>query len=89
METDNNDSAMPYVKGQSGNPGGRPRENDEVKAVRNLAKDELVRSLSACLLMDAAGLDRIEASAQSTNAMRVVSSLVRKAVKLGCPMDCS
>ena len=29
---------MPFVKGQSGNPSGRPKEDEEVKEAKRLAR---------------------------------------------------
>lgn len=35
---------MPFKKGQSGNPGGRPKENDEIKALaRKHTKSAIAR----------------------------------------------
>lgn len=36
---------MPFVKGQSGNPGGRPREDAEVKALARAAGPEAIDKL--------------------------------------------
>jgi hypothetical protein len=36
---------MPFVPGQSGNPGGRPKEDSEVKALARTAGPEAVQKL--------------------------------------------
>lgn len=77
---------MTFQEGKSGNPAGRPKTPDAVKRVKELAKDEALKALSACLLMDAVGLDRIEQNPNSTNAMRIMAALMRKTIEFGCPV---
>lgn len=37
---------MPFVKGQSGNPGGRPKETAEIKALARQYTEEAIRKLA-------------------------------------------
>lgn len=37
---------MPFVKGQSGNPGGRPKETGEVKALARQYTEEAIHKLA-------------------------------------------
>lgn len=77
---------MVFQPGKSGNPEGRPKLSEAAQKVRDLAKDEAIKALSACLLMDQEGLDRIDQNLSSTNAMRIMSNLVRKTIEFGCPV---
>lgn len=54
---------MPFVKGQSGNPGGRPKEDAEVK---KLAKEQGVSAIEKLVALMDCGDSRTElASAQA------------------------
>jgi hypothetical protein len=58
----NNGNLKPFKKGQSGNPGGRPKEVAEVKA---LARERTVRAINV--------LTKIMESSKATNAARVAA----------------
>lgn len=77
---------MAFQEGKSGNPGGRPKTSDKVKRVKELAREEALMAMSACLLTDAEGLQRIDENPKSTNAMRIMASLMRKTIEYGCPV---
>ena len=40
---------MPFVKGQSGNPSGRPKVNPEIKALLDEMTPEAIRTLGAIM----------------------------------------
>ena len=43
---------MPFQKGRSGNPGGRPKEDGDVKALARQHTDEAVKRLAQWLRSD-------------------------------------
>lgn len=43
---------MPFVKGQSGNPGGRPKESNEVKTLARQYTEESVHRLAFWMRSD-------------------------------------
>lgn len=43
---------MPFQKGQSGNPGGRPREDNEIKQLARDASAEAINRLVAWMRSD-------------------------------------
>lgn len=51
---------MPFVKGQSGNPGGRPKENAEVK---RLAREQGVAAIAKLVALMASEDERISLAA--------------------------
>jgi hypothetical protein len=58
---------MPFVKGQSGNPGGRPKVNPEVQALLDEFTPEAIRTLGE-IMRDVAA----QASARITAAMGIL-----------------
>ena len=58
---------MPFVKGQSGNPGGRPKVNPEVQALLDEFTPEAIRTLGE-IMRDVAA----QASARVTAAMGIL-----------------
>lgn len=55
---------MPWPKGQSGNPGGRPAEVLEVKEVRRLAQEKTPRAFEIVAeLMEKASKDSVKLAA--------------------------
>lgn len=42
----NNGESMPFVKGKSGNPSGRPKEDNEVKRLARKHSKEAIRRLA-------------------------------------------
>ncbi len=58
---------MPWVKGESGNPGGRRRDSLEVREVRKLATEKTVRAFHV--------IDDIMEDATEKGAVRLAAAL--------------
>ncbi len=72
----------PYKKGQSGNPGGRPKDPPELKKIRQLSRQELVEIGNLVIRADVNELKKIRKDG-TTGALKamVVAIALRAIVK--------
>lgn len=74
-----------WVKGQSGNPAGRPKLPDTTQRLKEIAKIEAIESLSKVMMMTTADLAKLAQDPKATSVMKLAASLLHKAIKQGCP----
>lgn len=74
---------MAFKKGQSGNPGGRPKTPEDVKELKKLNNIELERIINESLQLSRDQLKKIMADPESTMLQLVVASLLTQSVNKG------
>ena len=72
-----------FKKGQSGNPGGRPKLTDDMKRLSKLSKTSLEAAMNKFLHIDRAGLKVIANDPASTMLDIAIASILTKAVTQG------
>lgn len=80
---------MTFKKGQSGNPGGRPKLPGDVKEARNLTNAEVIRVLSAFLQLSPQDLREKMNAPDVTMLEGLIGSIMLKGIKEGSPAHLS
>jgi hypothetical protein len=73
----------PWPKGVSGNPGGRKKLPEDIKAVRELNKLEMERLLNRFIYMKREELEAIKTNKDTTLLELFVASVVSKGITMG------
>lgn len=79
----NTSGLRPFQKGQSGNPGGRAKEDPQVTMVKNLTKSELAEMGSLLLKGNKTELEKIIKDPGSSMLKIAVASVISKAINKG------
>lgn len=72
-----------YKKGQSGNPGGRPRLPDDLKFAKKLTQEEFIRSSTKYLRYNRFGLKQVIKDTRSSSLDVFICNLILRAIKYG------
>lgn len=77
--------ANAWQKGQSGNPGGRPRLPDATQRLKETAKIQTIEAISKVMGMNRAEIAEVAKDKTAPAALLLAASVVNKAINLGCP----
>jgi hypothetical protein len=75
-----------WVKGQSGNPSGRPKLPDTTQRLREQGKIAAIEALSQVMTMTMADIARVPKDPNASAALVLAASVMHKAIKTGCPV---
>lgn len=73
----------PFVKGQSGNPGGKPPLSPELKAIKELTVDELKRTISKYFRLSKDQVNEILEDGNLPSIDHLIASTICVAIKNG------
>lgn len=76
----------PWPKGVSGNPNGGSRLPKDLLKLRQIARSEVVRVISKCMVMTRDQLKTMSLSKDATIAEILIASIITHAIKNGCPI---
>lgn len=74
-----------WRKGQSGNPGGRPKLPDATQRLREHARIEAIEAVSQLMTMTRAQIEQTAMDMEAPGALALAASVMKTAMKHGCP----
>ncbi len=70
-----------FKKGQTGNPGGRPKIPDDIRKAANVTTEQFVKTASEFLLMDRTELTKVLQNPEASMIELLIGGILAKAVK--------
>jgi hypothetical protein len=74
-----------WVKGQSGNPSGRPKLPDTTQRLREQGKIAAIEALAQVMSMTMKDIASVPKDPNANAALVLAASIMHKAIKTGCP----
>lgn len=78
-------NATSWRKGQSGNPGGRPKLPDATQRLKETARIEAIEAVSQLMTMTRAQIEFHAADPEAPGALALAAGVMKAAIKHGCP----
>jgi hypothetical protein len=76
----NNGNLIPWKKGQSGNPKGKPKRDPDVIAATKLTRENVERAISKYLKCSYEDLKKLIAEKKGQNVELIIARIIEKAI---------